>query len=408
VRWRSEQGRSTAIPWSLVLLLSLSLGLRLAVVGLDGHANDARTLSGWAESLASQGLGQFYATQTSPYPALLYVFWPLGMLLDDQALALAIKASSIPFDLALGALLYAVVRGYAGGTAGLAAAAVYLLNPGVIIDGPIWGQIDAAGTLAFLGALVALARPRYALAAALGMLAALVKPQFGLVMLPIAWVVAQDWVASRRLEPAVRAAAGATVVYAAISLPLNLTPVRYVEQLVFYAERLPYASLFAPNPWGLLFGYRTSDAGLAGIGASLLLIGLAAAILPLRRGVDRATLLTVGLLMVFAFYFLPTRVHERYLFPALALAAPFAAVSSWTLLAYASLSVAFAATLVYQLATTMPAAVPDPIRGVILAEPSVWIQGAVLGLSAVALAWLILRSLARERAQLRAGALSEG
>ena len=49
--------------------------------------------------------------------------------------------------------------------AGLAAASLYLFNPAVILAGPVWGQVDRAGTLAFLGALLA---ARYAATASPG------------------------------------------------------------------------------------------------------------------------------------------------------------------------------------------------------------------------------------------------
>ena len=35
-------------------------------------------------------------------------------------------------------------------TLGLAAATVYLFNPGVIFDSAVWGQIDSVGTLVLL------------------------------------------------------------------------------------------------------------------------------------------------------------------------------------------------------------------------------------------------------------------
>src|ERR1700716_2130685 len=48
-----------------------------------------------------------------------------------------------------------------------------------------------------------------------------------------------------------------------------------------------------------------------------------------------------------AFYFLPTRAHERYLFPVFALALPFAAARRRVLPPYAVLAIAFAVSLFY-------------------------------------------------------------
>jgi hypothetical protein len=154
----------------------------------------------------------------------------------------------------------------------------------------------------------------------------------------------------------------------------------------------PVVSVAAPNPWALLVGYGVPDGGYAILGAALLLAGLVAALLPLRRGHDLWTLLAVGALMVFAFYFLPTRVHERYLFPAMALLAPFAAVSWPGLVAYVAMSLAFAASLIAALAVAMPHAIGRlPIAEPLLTPAALWAQGLTLGLSALAFVWLMLR-----------------
>jgi hypothetical protein len=372
--------------------LALALVVRLAALGLDGHSGDVLVISRWAETLAEVGPWGFYAHSSSIYPALLYLYWPMGLLLDGEALDLAIKGSSIPFDLALGVLLFVLVRGLAGPWRGLAAAALYLLNPAVLIAGPMWGQIDAAGTLLIVAALAALARPRYALAAGLAVLAGLVKPQFGLVLLPVVVVAINDWRAHDRREPILRVAAGALGTYLAVSLPLLLDPIRLVNGVLGNAGMKPFVSVSAPNPWALLMGYRMPDDGFVVVGAALLLAGLVAALLLLRGARDVWTLLAVGTLIIFAFYFLPTRVHERYLFPALALMAPFAATSQRSLAAYVAISLAFAASLMASLATSMPHSIGRlPFADALLTPAGLWAMGLILAIGALAQVWLTLR-----------------
>jgi dolichyl-phosphate-mannose-protein mannosyltransferase len=382
----------------LVALFAAALVVRLAALGLDGHTGDVLVISRWAELLADVGPLGYYLHSSSTYPALLYLYWPMGLLLDGDALDLAIKGSSIPFDLALGVLLFVLVRGLAGPWRGLAAAAFYLLNPAVLIAGPMWGQIDAAGALPFVGTLAALARPRYALAAGLAVLAGLVKPQFGLVLLPVVAVAFLDWRAQGRRAPMRRVALGALGTYLAVALPLLLDPIRLVSAAIQVAAIKPFVSASAPNPWALLIGYRVSDDGYALVGAVLLLVGLSAALLPLRRGRDLWTLLTVGAFIVFAFYFLPTRVHERYLFPAMALLAPFAATSRGSLAAYVAISLAFAASLIASLSISMPSTFGAlPFTEALRTPASVWAQGLILLAAAVAQVLLMLRHEARQR-----------
>jgi hypothetical protein len=389
------RSRALRAPILLGALLLVALGIRLLAVGAQGHVGDVSIVSRWAERMAEVGPLAFYAGDAAIYPALLYVYWPLGVAFDGDALHTAIKGLSIPFDLAIGGVLYAVVAPRAGRWAALGAAALYLLNPAVILAGPVWGQIDAAGTLVFLAALVAASRQRWTLAAGLGVLAGLVKPQFGFVLLPIAVLVGLDVLRSRRARPLVSALAGGLGAYLVVCGPLLLDPFRHLQNVVNVMGIRPEASVLAPNIWALLVGYGVPDAPYAGAGAALLVVGLLDAQLPLRSRRDLRTLLAVGAFVVFASYFLPTRVHERYLFPAMALLAPLAAVSRTMLAAYVALSAAFALSLVYALVEATPFELPAEWQEVLLSKPMLW--GMAITLMAAAATVVIQHLLGADR-----------
>jgi dolichyl-phosphate-mannose-protein mannosyltransferase len=376
---------------ALGIVLVLAVAARWLALGMVGHSGDVLVIHRWAERMADVGPLGFYEGTISVYPALLYLYWPLGIFLNGDALDLAIKASSIPFDLAIGLVLWLLVRRWAGISAALVAAELYLFNPAVLIAGPLWGQIDAAGTLLFLLALMATASHRWGAAGALAMLAGMAKPQFGLVIIPIIFVAVQLWRHRSGIRPLLRTMGGALAVYVLLGVPLLLDPIRYADQLWVNAATRPMVSLFALNPWGLLVGFEIPDGNLAFIGVVLLVIGLLAATIPLWRKQDLPALLAAGCLVVFAFYFLPTRAHERYLFPAVALLAPFAAMSARSLGAYAALSLAFAAGLLYALTFINSAAVAPPFTNVLRARPTVWVIGVILIGAAGVEVWLLLR-----------------
>jgi dolichyl-phosphate-mannose-protein mannosyltransferase len=384
--WRELVGLA-----GLAIVLVAAVAARWLALGMEGHNGDVHIIHQWAERMAEVGPWGFYPGWISVYPALLYLYWPMGLLLDGEALDLAIKASSIPFDLAIGLVLWLIVRRWAGPGAAVGASALYLLNPAVLIAGPLWGQIDAAGTLLFLLALMATASRRWATAGALAMLAGMAKPQFGLVIIPVVFVALWLWRTPAGIRPLARTALGALAVYVVLGAPLLLDPVRYADQLLENAGTRPFVSLFALNPWGLLVGFEVPDGWLAVVGAILLVIGLLAATIPLWRRQDLVALLVAGTLIVFAFYFLPTRAHERYLFPAMALLAPFAVLSLRGLTTYLVLSAAFAASLLYALTYINSAAVPEALLGVLRATPSVWVVGLVLIGAACAEVWLLVR-----------------
>lgn len=375
---------------ALIVLLVVGLGLRLAALPLPGHFGDVLVMARWAENLVLYGPGHFYEHDSSIYPALLPFLWIVGLVFDGEQLSTAIKGLSIPFDLLIGLTLFAVVGRRAGSGAGLLAAGCYLLNPALILAGPVWGQVDAAGSLFFLLALVALSADRFALAGALAVVAGLAKPQFGLVALPVLVVAGQRLWRGRDFGPLASVVAGGAVAGGAVGLFLGLSPFRWLERLSGTATFQPDTSLDAINVWGVLVGFEINDAPYVGIGALLLVIGLVASLVPLRRGHDLAIVLTVGMMLAFAFYFLPTRVHERYLFPAFALAAPLAAVDIRSLAAYVSLSIGFAGTLLRALVLTTPFTLTSELQTLLTAPWMVWVLAILLFGSAATLIWLSL------------------
>jgi hypothetical protein len=97
-------------------------------------------------------------------------------------------------------------------------------------------------------------------------------------------------------------------------------------------------------------------------------------------------MLVVGTFVVFAFYFLPTRVHERYLFPAMAVLAPLAAVSRPVLLGYLALAAGFTLSLLYALADTTPFEMPADWEQVLLSPWMVPVLSLLILSAAVTLA----------------------
>jgi dolichyl-phosphate-mannose-protein mannosyltransferase len=347
--------RRQIVAWlALAVMLALGLWIRLAALDLTGHYGDAEVNGRWADRLAFYGPWDFYDHDDALYPALLYAYWPIGEFLDGAAQARAVKGLSIPFDLAIGVVAYLITRRMVGPLRGLVAPALYLFNPAVLLAGPVWGQVDAAGTLAYLLALLALAGRRFGLAGACAVLALLVKPQFGLVLLPVAVVAILEWRRTRSRAPVVRSVLGGAAAYALVAIPLRMDPISYIGQVIGAGSFKQMSSANAANIWGLFHGYKKPDGDLVYIGAVLLVLGLTAAVLPLVRRQDLRMILAVGAFVIFAFYFLPTRVHERYLFPAMAVLAPLAAANWSVLAAYLLLSAGFAASMLYALVDTTP------------------------------------------------------
>jgi len=339
---------------AVAAVIALGVVIRLLAVRAQGFPTDVGTFQAWAERLAQIGPGRFYEPgYFSDYPpAFLYVLWLLGALFDGELLRLAVKAISIPADIGIALVAARVLWRTAGRSAAITAAALWSLQPGAIFAGPYWGQVDAVGTLPLFGSVIAAGARRWWLAGALGAVAALVKPQFGIGLLIVVAAAAFGFIREARWRPlgaTIGAAAATTYV---LCVPFwGLNPTRIVGELAQLvgsaSETYPYTSLYAFNAWSVFFDFWKPDESLFLWGGVLLAIGLIASAIPLWWRRDTAVLLACAIFAGLAFYFLPTRAHERYLFPVFALALPLAAARKRVLVPYLVLALTFALSLYY-------------------------------------------------------------
>lgn len=346
----------------LVKLLVLAALVRIVGLLGPGHGGDLFAFVEWAEGAAQHGLGGYYAAGgDSNYPPMLYLLWPLGLALNGGELDFAIRTLSIPFDLGLGALLFLVGRGFAGRDRdGLLSAGFYLLNPAVVLCGPMWGQVDGMGALPMIGALAAVARGRVVTAAVLAILAGLVKPQFGVAAFVLAGLVL-FWL---RSPDGIRRAAmlglAGLITFVVVLAPLGLGPVSYLDLMGETFGRYPVHSGFAFNPWGMVFGFNHKDGPWFVVGTALELVAIGGSLWLLRWRRDLVGLLAVGSLIALTLYFVPTRAHERYLYGAIALLAPLAVLDARLRWPFAALSATFFATLAYVLMNSPYRILPGP------------------------------------------------
>jgi hypothetical protein len=323
-------------------------------VPVRGYPGDVALFVDWGERIARLGPGSFYQPgYFADYPpAFLYVLWLLAAILDGEALRLAIKAISIPADVAIALICATLVWRQGSPGRAVLAAALWSFAPGAVIAGTYWGQVDAVGTLVALLALVATASKRWAIGGALAGLAAVLKFQYGLALLVVVTTAAVEAFRTRSPRPllAVPVAAAAAL---AVSLPFGRGPLELWNLLRTAGEEYPFTSLYAFNVWAVITGFWKDDAPYVVIGGLLLGVVVLAACAPLWWRRDAATLLAAGAIASLAFYFLPTRAHDRYLFPAIALLVPFAAARGRVLVPYVGLSISFALTLVFALSRTV-------------------------------------------------------
>ena len=374
---------------------------------LSGYATDVGNFTIWANRLASAGPGRFYELGglTDYPPGYMYVLWLLGSvgkMLQPVTFGIdvtrgLIKIPGILADGGVAWLLFAYCRrhgrewlgGMDGARLGLVAAAIYLFNPGIIFDSAVWGQVDAVGTLVVVATLLLLARGWTEAASAGAVLAMLVKFQFGF-LIPVVAIVglkrhlfgrSSDPVHDDRRDPmrvltSLAAGLGSLV---ALLLPFNMAvwaPGNAAHSLIdkftaatntysglsvngFSIWRNPWSGLgdtlwrgcdipdasSCPSPAGVAFQIGDLVVNWQMVGAGMFAVVAIFALWQIARRDDPLGLLIGSLTLAVAFFALPTRVHERYLFPALALAAPLVMrAGRWAIL-FGVLSVLFFANV---------------------------------------------------------------
>jgi hypothetical protein len=307
-----------------------------------------------------------------------------------EVVAALIKVPAIVADLLVALVLYRAATRWWGVRAGLASAALFLFLPVTWYDSAIWGQVDAVGSLILLGSLLLLIAGWSELAMALAVLAAVTKPQYAVGLLVVgAVLVGRHLLRSgsgpvpamgprlaaidRRLGGLMTARQGpirllssaliGLLVFVAVVLPFDLPSLAsdrfaglpivghvagFLTLIRSSGTYYPNLTVNAFNPWALVGptpltqgigqgDILTTDSlqVLGPLPASLvgaILFGLVAltviGTLVLRD--DRSAILVGFTVLALAFFILPTRVHERYLFPAIVTGSLLAAASmSW-------------------------------------------------------------------------------
>jgi hypothetical protein len=368
-----QRSASPRVGYAALFVMASTLAVRLPLVLAPGYPADVGLFTGWAKSAVELGTGASYLQQVGKvslpnYPPfsmeMLAVTarayrWLIDPVLDAKMpdFAAFLKVPAIVADAITAVLLFFLVRRLRGGrlASALAAGLAYALHPAVVYDSAIWGQVDSLFCVLALAALAAAVAKRFALAGALAAVALLTKLQ-AFVILPTLGLLL---LLERRAL--VRAILGGAAAAAAILVPMASLPVLraikgvYLHSAGFY----PVVSMYAFNLWVALFGVkeqgRSDQTMLFGL-ASYRNVGLALFLafalgMPLfwwrklRSALEepeRASIVfLVPALTASAFFLFNTEMHERYLFPMMALGLPLLVISRAGRFTYIASSVLF-------------------------------------------------------------------
>jgi len=354
--WRQTQG-------ALLVLFAIGLVIRLVLAHYsEGLAFDVGLFREWSDRLVERGPAHFYEPgYFADYPpGYLYVLFLLGkisLLVRGEPPSIGVlKLPAIIADLgvAVFALLLAAritPRGLVGRIpARVAAAGAILLNPALILVSAVWGQVDSVLALLVLAAIYALATkplsiPREMCGVALIAIAVATKPQALLALPILAIIVVRSHLgvatAKSRPWPKVVARVGLDVVLAsaivvAMFAPFGVGPTEIPDFYRTAGSVYRFTSLWAFNVWGAVGFYRpdigptaVTVGGIAAYYVGVAAFAVATAALMVRAWRALSRLVDTNIDAVFgaiaitcAAFALLTRMHERYLYLAVAALAP--------------------------------------------------------------------------------------
>ena len=324
----------------LAAMMAAGLILRVYLAAMiRGYGVDMGCFGAWAGKMAYGGPANFYEEgYFCDYPpAYLIVLWVLGALSNLFGIPfgtmggeMLLKTVPIVCDLLLAGAVFAAVDRVVSRRAALGAAALLLLSPAFIITGACWGQIDSVLAVLLAVMLLFARAGRWQIAIPVFALAVLAKPQAGLLAPLGVAALARDVMKSKKArKPAGLGILFGLLVTAAVVLPFSgnqQSPFWIVNKYVETLSSYDYATLSTGNLMFLLGGNWTANTrevflGITygQLGMALMALSFAFGVFVYLRGQGRKRMFLASAATMQLVFVLGSKMHERYILPALAL-----------------------------------------------------------------------------------------
>jgi Gpi18-like mannosyltransferase len=310
----------------LAFVVALAFTVRVLLFPQQGYPIDTNDFISWFTTAANHGIRPFYTVAGYfDYPPFnVYIFWAFGSLANALGTSMANMIKFVPnlFDLATAGVIYVFVRKQATFKVALVSMALYAFNPAVIYNAAVWGQFDAVYTFFLVLSLMLALKSKPIPSAVIFALGLLTKPQ-GIALLPLIVLLIYK---KNGLKPLLYSVAAFTATvflvvlpFEGIGNPITFLIKNYSTGYLYYNV----TSVNAFNLWGL-FGLWVNDGYLFFVGWALFGAVAAFTLFTVHKRLKvSGDLIAIfaAFMLFFAFFMLPTRIHERYMFPAISILA---------------------------------------------------------------------------------------
>jgi len=330
----------------IILVLFFALILRLILSFFGTLHLDQGTFIAWSSILVKDGFKNFYNGWSDYLPGYLYFLWGLGKVnsLGIISQSLLYKLPANIADILTGLLIYKILKKSKGEKWGIVGSLIYLLNPAVLSNSAIWGQVDS---LTVLFAVFSVYQFPFSiiLSAASLSFGTLIKPQTAFIFPVILFMMFKEkW----RYQKIFSYLAIGLFIFVAGFIPFwnhgNLISFIF-ERLNVSLNQYPYTSINAFNFWGLTGFWKPDNIYFQFVGYGVALILVFFLFLKLWKTKNPEYYLLSFVFGVSFIFF--TRMHERHLLPLFAPLAIAAVENPILLIPYIGFSLTYVANLYY-------------------------------------------------------------
>lgn len=331
--------RDMQLNWFNVgfLLLAAFVVKVLFAVNFEGHGTDMSCFKSWSDMVFNEGISKFYYLDafTDYPPGYMLVLWFVaavrhlfGIETGSTTGIFLLKLFPILCDLGTGLIIYMMAKKRFSEGISIVLMAIYVLNPVIILNSSVWGQVDGVFTLAVLATCYLCMEEKRIPAYFVFCIGVLMKPQT-LIFAPILiftiieQVFLKDFNQKKMIRDLIGGVAAIGVMFL-LAAPFGLEKVisQYMDTLGSYE----YCTVNAYNFWMILGKNWASQSDKFlfvecrtwGTIAIFAAVGLSAWIF-FRLKEDKSKYFLSMAALVSVMFLFSVRMHERYLFPVIVL-----------------------------------------------------------------------------------------
>ena len=336
--WKEEQGGSFSdalksgyvVPAFFVAAVALRLALALSP---EGFYNDINIFKAWCDYCAEGFTSLYRNGHFVDYPPFIMYFLVIfgllrkrfGFSYDSLVFTFMIKLLGIVFDIAMCMLIYRLsIRKLSVSKAALLTAALSL-NPAIIFDSGVWGQVDSMLVFPLILTMLFLDDGKPAFAGIAYRIAVMTKPQ----ALLIGPVLLFYMICEKDISKLVKAVGAGVISIFVIILPFSVgSGFSWIVDL--FISTMSHYSAYSMNAYNLYMligknGVGIDTGSMAGyINYIVLVVSMATFFFVYRKKHEKNAagegMFESSLLFIFTFFTLCTMMHERYLYPAIVFA----------------------------------------------------------------------------------------